>query len=192
MDEIINKLQVSNEQIIEEIQKISKYVLTLKTDFMPMTIITGIEFNHGQSEEHRVIIDMENADLNDTDAKFEIFKNIGIKLFEENMAPKLVTMITEAWISLVDKENLEEHQKKYPLPRHDPKKQEVVLVSGLSINAKIAMTYAPIIGRYKNKTPNIGEFNKVECYDGPSSAALLQQTYLGFFGECQKHKFIFN
>lgn len=115
-----------------------------------------------------------NVPFNEHDEKHEVLRLIGRKLYAEQKAPVAAVMSAECWLS---KQRLG-LQAPHCEPRHDPARQDGIVVFGLTLgNKHAAMSFASVErdDQDRMKAEAFGEINKeANCH-------LLQSLFLGFF-----------
>ncbi len=130
-------LDISNEQFKEmagiAVKLIESAAIGHK-NFMPCLIIHAREVanEQGQLSDMETIIVGIDQDFNDPESKHKILRAIGRKVYTERLIPAAVFVAAEAWASTaVDPVT---NEPIYGAPSMDPNRQEVLVVSGISIS----------------------------------------------------------
>ena len=149
-----------------EIEFTQKLVNDMKPEsLLPRFVVTGQE-GSGQPNQTRVYgLDVS---FNDADEKQKLFKELGARCYSEKFCPLAAFLTTEAWLS----------EQTDVQPRKDPQRQEVVIVTGRSIDGQDCMANAPVF-RDTGNIIRLGKFN--DSY--AETESLILKTFFESFME---------
>lgn len=116
------------------------------------------------------------TDFNEPDEKAVVMREIGRNLFTEHLVPTVVSLTAEAWLSM----------QKYCLnqpsmqPRHDPLRQEVLLVSALGLGHTLrGLTTRPVRRDDKGRMVWSGLWHPLQSEGVQTN--ILEQIFVGMW-----------
>lgn len=172
----LNRMDFSiTQQVYDEFMKNSIHWLHAELDSKPSGIAPKLAILARDADgEDKIMVVAIMGDFNESEVKYAAMRAIGHKIFEQEVFPMIITLLTEAWLS----------RNAYDMdcaPRYDPKKIEVVILSGrdLSGNHKSA-TYIPIKRDEENRIIRDGPDETMSGND--VAMALLDELYKGWIG----------
>lgn len=121
-------------------------------------------------------------DFTDPHIKRGLLRSIGLRTYDENLAPVAVFMASEIWVATVPGGETMKHK----MPSEDPNRKEALMATGIGLNSDGKFDYIstmiPIRRDEKNLMQRDGENQTMTMGDG----GLLMEFFNGFFEVIRK------
>lgn len=184
----ISSVELTDEKLKEMAEETTQAIIktAVGTDGMNPQIMVHYremsEDDHSQLTDLKQMIVVIATDFNDQDVKYQVLQGIGRKCYSEHMIPCAVFMASEAWMSTQTKKEVDE--KGFTRPSEDPKRKEILIVSGMTISKDVIGTMIPIRRDENGLIVQDGEpDSSMQC-----EAYLLSHFFVGYFnGVGRKH-----